>query len=72
MEKNHDERINLLETNINSATDLCTNRAEDAIDTGCSVISKNFSSYFFEWERNMFQFMFNCSKNYCDIDDRVR
>ena len=48
MEKNYDERINLLETNINSATDLCTNRAEDAIDTGCSVISKNFSSYFFE------------------------
>lgn len=45
----------MLETNINSATDLCTNRAEDAIDTGCSVISKNFSSYFFEWERNMYK-----------------
>ena len=48
MEKNYDERINLLETNINSATDLYKNRIEDAIDTGCSVISKNFSSYFFE------------------------
>ena len=47
--KNYGERINLLERNINYATDLYKNRVADAIDTGCSIFSKNFSSYFFEW-----------------------
>lgn len=46
--KGYGERINVLERNINYATDLYKNRVADAIDMGCSIFSKHFSSYFFE------------------------